>query len=182
MAMQGLMMDTPLTVNQLFERARRYHGKKHVVSRIASGIHRYTYADFCRRVDRLVAALQQVGIKPGDRVGTFAWNSYRHFEIYFAAPCMGAVCHTLNVRLYPEQLTYIANHAEDSIIFVDQSLLPVFEKFRSQLRTVKHVVVLADQPVDPAQGLDYEELLAGAPDTVSYPTIDERQASSMCYT
>src|SRR5688572_14391629 len=139
--MLGQMMDTPLTVNLLFERARRFHGKKEIVSRVASGIHRYTYADFCRRVDRLVAALQALGVKQGDRVATFAWNSYRHFEIYFAAPCMGAVCHTLNVRLFADQLIYIANHAEDLIVFVDEQLLPVFEKFRGQLKTVKHVVV-----------------------------------------
>src|SRR5678815_116009 len=156
--MDGLMMDTPLTVNLLFERARRYHGKKEIVSRVAGGIHRYTYADYCRRVDRLVNALRRLGVKPGDRVATFAWNSYRHLEIYFAAPCMGAVCHTVNVRLFPEQLAYIANHAGDSVMFVDQSLLPTFEKFRSHLTTVKHVVVMADGPVDPIHGLDYEAL------------------------
>src|SRR5438045_1259778 len=98
--MDGLMMDYPLTINALFERARRYHGKKEIVSRVASGIHRYTYRDFAGRVDRLAGALASLGIKRGDRVATFAWNSYRHFEVYFAAPCMGAVCHPLNVRLF----------------------------------------------------------------------------------
>src|SRR5262249_50289956 len=122
--MQGLMMDYQLTVNALFERARRYHGKKEILSRVAAGIHRYTYADSAKRVGGLASVLRKLGIKRGDRVATFAWNSYRHYEVYFAAPCMGAVCHTLNVRLFPDQLVYIANHAGDSVVFVDESLLP----------------------------------------------------------
>jgi fatty-acyl-CoA synthase len=180
--MQGLMMDYPLTINALFERARRYHRRKEIVSRVASGIHRYTYADFARRVDRLANVLTELGIKRGDRVATFAWNSYRHYEVYFAAPCMGAVCHPLNVRLFPDQLVYIANHAGDSVVFVDESLLPIFEKFRAQLTSVKTVVVMADRPVDPRHGLDYEKLLAAAPAGFDYPVIDEREACSMCYT
>lgn len=182
--MLGLMMDYPLTLTHFLERARRFHGKNEIVSRTATGIHRYTYADYVKRVDRLAGALARLGVKRGDRVASFAWNSYRHFELYFAAPCMGAVIHTLNVRLFPDQVAYIANHAEDTVVFVDASLLPIFDKIRPQLKTVKHVVVMNDtgEPVDPAAGLDYEALLADAPETFTYPELDEREASGMCYT
>jgi len=182
--MRGLMMDWPLTLQTLLERARRLHGKREIVSKTPTGVHRYTYADYVRRVDRLASALRRLGVKPGERVATFAWNSYRHFEVYFAAPCMGAVIHTLNVRLFADQLVYIANHAEDSVVCVDASLLPVFQAIRPQLTSVKHVIVFPDTgaPVDPAVGLDYEQLLAGADPTFAYPAIEENSAAAMCYT
>jgi fatty-acyl-CoA synthase len=182
--MLGLMMDWPLTLQSLLGRARRLHGRREIVSRTPAGLHRYTYADYVGRVDRLAAALESLGVKSGDRVATFAWNSYRHFEVYFAAPCMGAVIHTLNVRLFPDQLIYIANHAEDTLVFVDATLLPVFQKIRPHLKSVKHVVVFPDNgaPVDPAVGLDYERLLAEAPASFDYPAIAENAAAAMCYT
>ncbi|MFN0178618.1 MAG: long-chain fatty acid--CoA ligase [Gemmatimonadales bacterium] len=182
--MRGMMMDWPLLLTTILERARRQHGRREIVSRTPAGMHRYTYADYVARVDRLRAALTKLGVTPGDRVATFAWNSYRHFEAYFAAPCMGAVVHTLNVRLFPDQLVYIANHAEDKVVLVDATLLPVFNKIRSQLKTVQHVIVFPDdgKPVDPTNGLDYEQLLAEAPPTPAYPAIDENAAAAMCYT
>lgn len=182
--MRGLMMDWPLTIGNLLERARKLHRRREVVSRTPAGVHRYTYADYVARVDRLAGALHRLGVRRGDRVATLAWNSYRHFEVYFAAPCMGAVIHTLNVRLFPDQLVYIANHAQDKVVCVDATLLPLFQQIRPRLETVEHVIVIPDdgQPVDPAVGLDYEQLLADAPAAFEYPVLDENDAAGMCYT
>ena len=107
------------------DRARQFHGRQEIISKTPAGLHRYTYRDYVDRVDRLRTALTSLGVQKGDRVATFAWNSYRHFEVYFAAPCMGAVIHTLNIRLFPDQLIYIANHAGDKVVCVDASLLPL---------------------------------------------------------
>lgn len=182
--MRGLMMDWPLTLPNILDRARRIHGRREVVSKTPAGVHRYTYRDYVERVDRFRTGLKRLGVKPGDRVGTFAWNSFRHFETYFAAPCAGAVVHTLNVRLFPDQLVYIANHAGDKVICVDATLLPLFEKLRPQLKTVEQVIVFPDNgaPVDPAIGIDYEQLLAESEPADGYPEIDERSAAAMCYT
>ena len=182
--MQGLMMDWQLNLTTMLERARRLHGRREIVSRTPAGMHRYTYRDYVGRVDRLRTALAKLGVGPGDRVATFAWNSYRHFEIYFAVPCMGAVIHTLNVRLFPEQLIYIANHADDKVVCVDATLLPLFQKIRPQLTSIRHVIVIPDdgKPVDPAVGLDYEALLAASEPAQGYPAIDENSAAAMCYT
>lgn len=182
--MDGLMMGWQLNLTTMLERARRLHGRREIVSRTPGGMHRYTYKEYVDRVDRLRTALAKLGVKPGDRVATFAWNSYRHFEIYFAVPCMGAVIHTLNVRLFPDQLVYIANHAADKVVCVDASLLPLFQKIRPQLSTIEHVIVIPDdgKPVDPAVGLDYEQLLAESEPAQGYPAIDENSAAAMCYT
>ena len=182
--MQGLMMDWQLTLPSLLDRARVQHARREIVSRTPAGMHRYTYREYADRVDRFRTALAKLGVKPGDRVATYAWNSYRHFEVYFAAPCMGAVIHTLNVRLFADQLVYIANHAEDSVVCVDATLLPAFQKIRPQLASLKHVIVFPDdgKPVDPAVGLDYERLLAESEPAVGYPAIDENAAAAMCYT
>ena len=182
--MQGLMMDWQLNLTTMLERARRLHGRREIVSRTPAGMHRYTYRDYVGRVDRLRTALAKLGVGPGDRVATFAWNSYRHFEVYFAVPCMGAVIHTLNVRLFPEQLIYIANHADDKVVCVDATLLPLFQKIRPQLASIQHVIVIPDdgKPVDPAVGLDYEALLAASEPAQGYPAIDENSAAAMCYT
>ncbi len=182
--MRGLMMDWQLVLPNLLDRARTLHGRREIVSRTPAGLHRYTYREYVDRVDRFRTALARLGVKKGDRVATFAWNSYRHFEAYFAAPCMGAVIHTLNVRLFPDQIVYIANHAGDKVVCVDATLLPVFEKIRPQLKTVEHVIVFPDNgaPVDPAVGLDYEKLIADAEPARGYPEIDEGDAAAMCYT
>lgn len=184
--MEGLMMDWPLTLHHFLDRAARLFPRKEIVTRTATGLHRYTYADFHRRVHRLAHALGRLGIGRGDRVATFAWNTYRHLEIYFAAPCMGAVLHTLNIRLAPDQLVYIINHAEDRVIFVDASLVPLLERIRDQIPTVKAFVVMGDAGTTPTTlqpAFDYEALLEESPDApYPWPRLDENAAAGMCYT
>jgi len=174
--MRGLMMDTPLTLTPLLERAGRLFPKKEIASRTDGGMHRYTYADFHRRVHRLAWALEKIGVQPGDRVGTLCWNGYRHLELYFAVPCFGAVLHTLNLRLAPDQLAYIINHAGDTVIFADASLVPLLEQIRTELTTVRRVIVLEDRG-------EFEDLLAAAPpDPYPWPALDENEACATCYT
>jgi fatty-acyl-CoA synthase len=184
--MEGLMMDWPLTLHHFLDRATRLFPRKEIATRTAAGMHRYTYADFHRRVHRLAHALTRLGIGRGDRVATFAWNTYRHLEIYFAAPCMGAVLHTLNIRLAPDQLIYIINHAEDRVIFVDASLVPLLERIRDQIPTVKAFVIMSEAgPVQTSlsPALDYEALLAESPEApYPWPRLDENAAAGMCYT
>ncbi len=184
--MEGLMMDWPLTLHHFLDRAARLFPRKEIATRTAAGMHRYTYADFHRRVHRLAHALNRLGIGRGDRVATFAWNTYRHLEIYFAAPCMGAVLHTLNIRLAPDQLVYVINHAEDRVIFVDASLVPLLERIRDQIPTVKAFVVMSDTgpiPTTLSPALDYEALLEESPDApYPWPRLDENAAAGMCYT
>ncbi len=143
-----------------------------------------SFGEVSERVDRLARVLARLGVEPGDRVGTFAWNNQRHFELYMAIPCVGAVLHTLNVRLFAEQLTYIVNHAEDQLIFVDDSLVPLLEKLAPQLPGVRHYVVMGDGEAGSLPGaLRYEELLAEAgAGAFDYPELDERQAAALCYT
>jgi fatty-acyl-CoA synthase len=183
--MQGLLMDYPLTLTHILERARRLAPRKPIATKIAGGMHRYTYADMIARAGRLANALNRLDISPDGRVATFAWNNYRHLEIYFGAPCSGRVLHTLNIRLFPDQVVYIANHAEDEIVFVDAALLPALEKLAPQLTTVRHYVVMADGAL-PATSLpnaiSYEELLAAAPPDYDWPRLDENSACAMCYT
>lgn len=184
--MQGLMMDVQLTIPRILERGQRYFPRKRIVTRKADGYHSYTYEDFGERVERLARALLQMGVGPGDRVATFAWNNHRHLELYFAVPCLGAVLHTVNIRLAGDQIAYIINHAEDRVVFVDDSLLPVLEPVADDLETVERFVVMTDDEdgvdtsLEPAE--DYEELLAGAEPGLDWPEIDERAACVMCYT
>lgn len=186
--MLGLMQDRPLLISQIIDFAAEYYGDVEIVSRSIEGpIHRYTYRDAHQRAKKLAEALQGLGIKLGDRVGTVAWNGYRHFELYYAVSGIGAVLHTLNPRLSPEHVAYIANHAEDQVIFVDLNLLPVVESVAGQLKSVRHVVVMTDRAHMPkdskiANLLCYEELIADKPGTLAWPTFDERTASSLCYT
>src|SRR5436309_2658417 len=148
--MQGLMMNYPLTLTPLFERAGKLFATKEIASKMVDGsMHRYTYADMYSRAHRLAHALHRLGIQRGDRVGTLCWNSYRHLELYWAVPCAGAVLHTLNLRLASDQLAYIINHAEDRVIFVDSTLLPILDSIRSDLHSVRHIVVIGDSPVRP---------------------------------
>src|SRR5215475_14755617 len=159
--MKGLIMDYPLTLTQLFERSRRLFRKKTMATRVPGvGLERYTYADYADRVCRLAAALSGLGLQKGDRVGTFAWNSHRHLEVYFAAPLMGMVLHTVNIRLSAQDLAYIVNHAEDRVLIVDASLWPLIEPIRHELRTVQHVIVTRDTPdaAIPPGALDYDAL------------------------
>ena len=184
--MNGLMMDYPLTLQHIFNRALRLFPKQEVVTLTEDGTHRYTYADFGRRATRLAAALHKAGVKPGDRVATFAWNNYRHLELYFAVPCMGAVLHTLNIRLFTDQIVYIANDAEDSIIFIDGDLIPLLEPLADKLTSVRLYVVMgtpslkATGKLSPA--IDYEEFLSSASEDFAWPKLDENMACAMCYT
>jgi fatty-acyl-CoA synthase len=187
MAMKGLMQDVPLTITYLFERAAQYFGHKGVVTATATGRERRTYAEWAERTRRLGGVLDTLGIAPDGRVATFAWNTARHLELYFAAPCTGRVLHTLNIRLFPEQLTYIVNHADDEVIFVDRSLLALLAPLLKTFEGVKHLVLMddgkGDIPTDlnGHELLDYEELLAQAA-PVEFRVEDENQAASMCYT
>jgi fatty-acyl-CoA synthase len=184
-AMKGLIMDYPLTLTQFFERARKIFHRKTMATRVpGAGLQRYTYADYADRVCRLSAALDRLGLKKGDRVGTFAWNSHRHMEVYFAAPLMGMVLHTVNIRLAAQDLIYIINHAEDRVLIVDASLWHLLEPIRKDLKSIKHFIVMKDTPAGeiPAGALDYEALVADAKPVETWPKLDETDAAGMCYT
>ncbi|MBL0386755.1 long-chain fatty acid--CoA ligase [Tumebacillus sp. ITR2] len=181
------MMDFPLTLRTLFERAEKLFPKKEIVSRTLSGLFRYTYADYTRRTRRLSSALETLGIERGDRVATFAWNDHRHLEAYFGIPCMGAVLHTVNIRLSPEHIAYIVNHAQDRVMLVDETLIPVLEKVADQLTTVEAYIIMTDKPELPPTTLSpaysYEKLLQDADETYAYPQdLDENAVAGMCYT
>ena len=185
--MRGLMMETPLLLTSLVRHAAINHGRREIVSRMDDGsIHRTDYATTYARIQRLANALRRLGVAEGDRVATIAWNSYRHFEIYFAAPGIGAVCHTINPRLFGEQIVYIANHAEDRLLFLDLGFLPLVEGIADRLTGIKGFVLLCAEDEMPettlANVLCYESLLAGEPDSIDWPEIDESTASSLCYT
>lgn len=181
------MMNYPLTLKSILERAKMLYSKKELVSRDYSGTFRYDYGRFYERVCRLANVLEGMGVKRGDRVATLAWNTHRHLELYFAIPCVGAVLHTLNLRLFQDQLIYIINHAEDTIIFVDQDLLPLLEAVKDKLKTVKGFVIMTDSQELPGTTLgpiySYEQLLAGASPQYNFPSdLDEWSTAAMCYT
>jgi fatty-acyl-CoA synthase len=185
--MQGLMQDVPLTLPHFFDRAERLFFDKELVTATATGLERTTYGAWAERTRRLGGVLDDLGVSEQGRVATFAWNTARHLELYFAAPCTNRVLHTLNIRLFPEQLVYIANHAEDEVIFVDRSLLGLLWPLLDQLTTVRHLVVMDDgkgEVPSPDGGRvlhDYEDLLTAA-SPVDFRVDDERQAASMAYT
>ena len=172
--MKGQMMDYQLTLPTILRRAETYFPGQEIVSRLPDkSFHRYSYADFGRRARQLAVALQELGLERGDRVATLAWNHYAHLEAYFGVPCAGLVLHTLNLRLHPNDLRYIASHAGDKAVIVDRSLLPLLEQFRERT-AIEHVFVVEDS---------YEDLLAGAdPDAYRDPGLDEDEAFAMCYT
>ncbi|WAA13974.1 long-chain fatty acid--CoA ligase [Fervidibacillus halotolerans] len=181
------MMDVPLTLTQMVERAEKYYPKKVIISRTTKGIFRYTYKEMGERTRSLASALKKLGVEKGDRIGTFAWNDHRHLETYFAIPCIGAILHTINIRLSPDHLSYVINHAEDKIIFVDATLLPVLEKVRDHLNTVKAIVVMGDADELPKTGFSnvysYEKLLEIGDKNFEFPNdIEENDAAGMCYT
>jgi fatty-acyl-CoA synthase len=180
---EGTMMDFPLTTGHLLERARTFFGSGEVVSRQCDrSIHRTTYRELHGRACRLASALVRLGVRPGERVATLSWNHSRHLEAYLAVPSMGAVLHTLNLRLHPTELRYIATHAEDKVVICDRSLLPLLQQFVKDVPTLKHVVVIGDDgPVDPTM-VDYEKFLAAEPDHFDFPTLDEKSAAQICYT
>jgi fatty-acyl-CoA synthase len=181
--MKGTMMDFPLTLVPILERAGKYFPQVEIVSRMPDrSLHRTTYGEFYRRTKRLAAALQAAGLRQGDRVATLMWNHSQHLETYFGAPVAGGVVHTLNLRLHPADLAYIVNHAEDRFLIVDDVLFPLYEKFRDAVKFERVIVVpLTGKPAPP--GCDnYEEFLAAAPAEFRYPAIAEDDAGVMCYT
>jgi fatty-acyl-CoA synthase len=182
--LQGLMQDDyQLTLRHVLERMRGMSGHKQVVTLTDSGPRRATYAEVGGRVDRLCRGLESLGLEPGQRVGTFMWNSQEHLEIYMAAPCMGAVLHTINIRLFEDQLTYIVNHAEDQVVFVDDSLVPVLEKVAPKFEAVRHYVVVGGGDTGSLpNAVRYEELIAAQEPGYDYPDLDERTAAGLCYT
>ena len=185
--MDGLMQDFPLTLPHLHMRAERLFADKQVVTVTATGKQTETYGEWADRTRRLGGVLDALGISADGRVGTFGWNTARHLELYFAAPCTNRVLHALNIRLFPEQMVYVANHAEDEVVFVDKSLAKLVWPLFEQFKTVRHIVVMDDGagevPEAPAgkDVHDYEELLAAA-SPVDFDVRDENQAASMCYT
>jgi YD repeat-containing protein len=182
-AMPGTMMDVDLTITWIFEHVIRNHGTRGVVSRLDDGSTvRYTYADFGRRVAQLAHALVELGVKPGDRVASFGWNTHRHLELYYAVPMIGAVLHTVNIRLFPEQVCWVFDHAGDTLVFVDASLAPaVANAMATRPDFEMPFVVMGRSDVLP-NAKDYETLLAGKPETFDWPQIDEKQAAILCYT
>ncbi len=183
-----LMMNYPLTLTHFFERSRRLFARKTIATRVPGGpLFRYTYADFAERTMRLAGALAALGVRHGDRVATFAWNSHRHLELYWAAPLSGAVLHTLNIRLSPSDLTYIVNHAGDAVVFVDASLWPVIAGIRAKLTTVRRFVIMPDgvagaTAAPPVDLPEYEALVAAAAPVREWPALGETDAAGMCYT
>ncbi len=200
------MQDVELGVLHLLQHGRSIHADSSIITWDGNGPRQATFADVADNADRLAAALTDLGVQPGDRVGTFCWNNQSHLEAYLAVPCMGAVLHTLNIRLFPDQLTYIINHAEDKVLIVDASLAPLLAEIRSQLTTVQHVVVVdggteadigpkansqtAKETVKEANSaieglgptLDYAQLVAGQSPGFAYPQVPERSAAALCYT
>ncbi|MER3554324.1 MAG: long-chain fatty acid--CoA ligase [Meiothermus sp.] len=183
--MQGTMMNYPLTLTSILERAGTLFGSQEIVTRLPDkSLHRYTYADFYRRTKALAEALQKAGLKKGDRVATLSWNTYAHLEAYFGIPAAGGVLHTLNLRLHPDDISYIVQHAGDRFLIVDDVLLPLLEKCRSQIKPERvFVVPLTGQPVPQGMGLEsYEDFLATATGDWTYPQLEENDPSGMCYT
>ncbi|MBW2297480.1 MAG: long-chain-fatty-acid--CoA ligase [Deltaproteobacteria bacterium] len=185
--MLGLMQERPLMISDLIEFAAVNHPDEEIVSRTVEGpIHRYTYKECAARSRQLAKALDKLGVQQGDCLGTMAWNGYRHVEIYYGVSGLGAICHTINPRLFPEQIIYILNHAEDKYIFTDLTFVPLFDKLAEHLPKVKGYIIMADEEHMPETSLSnvicYESLMATADDDYQWPTFDERTASSLCYT
>ena len=178
-----MTMRYPLTLPSMLERVHRFFPNHEVVSRTQTGIHRYTYADYYRRVNQLAHLLRSLGVERGDKVATFAWNNHWHLEAYYAVPCMGAVLHTVNIRLPEEHIVYTLNHAEDKVLLVDADLLPTILKLRDKLTTVRHIVALSETPVQEPGVLDYETQLAEQPSSYSWPAdLDEWEPAAICFT
>ena len=185
--MHGMMMDVPLTLTSVMRHAEHVHRDVEVVSRDLAGVEiRTSYAEVFARCRRLARALKSLGIEPGDRVATLAWNSTRHLELYFGVSCAGFVCHTVNPRLFPEQIAFIIQHAGDRLLFVDPHLVKLLEPMADALQAVRAIVVMSDRSGMPESNLPallcYEDLLAAASDVFDWPVLDERAAAALCYT
>src|SRR5262245_35359045 len=179
------MQEFPLTITAILRHGRRVYAGSECVTWTADGPRRGSFAEVAANADRLAAALMRLGVKSGERVGTFMWNGQEHLEAYFAIPCIGAVLHTLNIRLFPEQLAYVINRAEDRVVIVDDSLIPVLARVVDDLQTVEKFIVVGDGDASALGDRDvlrYHDLLAAESTGFEYPELDERQAAAMCYT
>jgi len=184
---EWIMMNVPLLVSSMLERAERYFPKKTVVSRTSNGIVTHTYKEIGERTRRLSSALDKIGVSKGERVGTLAWNHHRHLEAYFAIPGIGAVLHTINIRLSPAHIVYIINHAEDKVLLFDEDLLPLLEKVKDQLKTVEAFIIMTDKDELPETNLEplyhYEKIVnEGNPTFEFKKDLDENDPVGMCYT
>ena len=188
--MFGLMQDHPLLISTIFEHATKNFSKQEIVSNtVEGGIHRYTYLDWSKRTKKLANAFKSFGLKEGDRVGTLAWNGYRHLEIYYATSSSGLVCHTINPRLHPDQVSYIVNHAKDRVLCVDLNILPLVEQASENFKTVKAIIIMTDNEnmvqtnfKDDIKVICYENFIKDHSDQFEWPLLDEKTASSLCYT
>ena len=185
--LMGQMMENPLMISGILRHAAKHHADTEIISRRTEGdIHKYSYKDCELRSRKFAQALVQLNIKPGVRVGTLAWNGYRHLEIYYAVSGSGAVCHTINPRLFPEQIVYIINHAEDQVILFDTTFLPLVESIKDQCPTVIDWICLSDETAMPKSNISnllcYETLLSDKNGDFEWPEFDENAASSLCYT
>src|SRR5947207_2952020 len=185
--MRGLMMDRPLLISSLIQYAAQYHAQTEIVSRSPEdGLRRCTYRDLEGRSKRLGKTLERLGVRLGDRVATLAWNGYRHVELYYGVSGIGAVCHTVNPRLFQDQIRYIVNHAADRLLFLDPGFVPLVEELAPHLPTVQQYVVMTDPAKMLRTKLDnvlcYEDLLAAESADYEWPEFDENTASSLCYT
>jgi len=187
--MHGLMSERPLLISAIIKHAAVYHRDTEIVSRTVEGeIHRYTYEAAERRAKQLARALLKLGIRPGDRAGTLAWNTFRHFELYYAISGIGAVCHTINPRLFDDQLVYIINHAEDRLLFADVSFAPLIDRLAPRLPTECRIIWMTEESAEPATDPTlplhpcHEALINAEDEDFEWPEFDERTASSLCYT
>jgi len=181
--MLGVMSERPLLISAILVHAATYHRDTEIVSRTVEGaIHRYTYAEAERRSKRLARALLRLGIKPGDRVGTLAWNTFRHFELYYGISGIGAICHTINPRLFDDQIVYIVNHAADRLLFIDTTFIPLVERLAPQFPRDCRIVLLSDAETSLSGLARYDDLIAGEGEEFDWPEFDERTASALCYT
>ncbi len=184
--MDGLMQDYDLTLQHVLWRVDKLFRRKEVVTKREQTVHRISYADMVPRINQLAGALKRLGVKPGDRVATLAWNNWRHLELYYAIPCMGAVLHTLNLRLFPKDLEFIIKDADDTILFVDRTLVPILNQLAGKLPSVKRIVLMTDGEPAPenqlGEMLDYETLLKAESPEFEWPALQERMAAAMCYT
>src|ERR1700674_5963199 len=185
--MRGLMMDRPLLISSLIRYAAQYHGAAEIVSRShEDGLHRYTYRDLEARAKGLGKVLERLGVRIGDRIATLAWNGFRPLELYYGVSGIGAVCHTVNPRLFQDQIRYILNHAADRVLFLDPGFLPLAEELAPHLSKVEHYVVMTEAAKMPRSKLRnarcYEDLLAAESEDYEWPEFDENAASSLCYT
>src|ERR1700688_47474 len=181
--MKSTMQDGPLLVSGILRRGQSVYGDSRVITAQPGGYREATFTQVAARAEQMAKALRPLGVVDDDRVGTFAWNDQEHLEAYLAVPSMGAVLHTLNIRLFPEQLAYVVNHAEDKVVIVDGSIAPLFAKVRDQCKTVEHVIVVGEGDTSGlGPTLAYDDLIGAEEPGYEWPELDERQAAAMCYT